>query len=209
MQYLAICEDDLLFHLMRNVASKQAEVLFLVQDVAVAKRIKRHGGKVRQGDLLKEDTYKRIKLHHVDQAIVFVREADLQDRISRLLRTLDKSLSIVALTPDKNGGREPEDSLFRQLQLSDIFEEFCATRLLDTLNSKKVERIRSLFDEKKVQHLTPARSRSRMPRQRARLARTFGTQSYYDADCDFRRSDSAGKSCDDPLPGYSDRSDHL
>jgi nanoRNase/pAp phosphatase (c-di-AMP/oligoRNAs hydrolase) len=34
--------------------------------------------------------------------------------------------------------------------LSDIFEEFCATRLLDTLNSKKVERIRSLFDEKKV-----------------------------------------------------------
>ena len=45
MQYLAICEDDLLFHLMRNVASKQAEVLFLVQDAAVAKRIKRQGGK--------------------------------------------------------------------------------------------------------------------------------------------------------------------
>ena len=150
MQYLAICEDDLLFHLMRNVASKQAEVLFVVQDAAVAKRIKRQGGKVRQGDLLKEDTYKRIKLHHVDQAIVFVREADLQDRICRLLRTLDKSLSIVALTPDKNGTKEPEDSLFSQLQLSDIFEEFCATRLLDTLNRKKVERIRSLFDEKKV-----------------------------------------------------------
>jgi nanoRNase/pAp phosphatase (c-di-AMP/oligoRNAs hydrolase) len=150
MQYLAICEDDLLFHLMRNVASKQAEVLFLVQDAAVAKRIKRQGGKVRQGDLLKEDTYKRIKLHHVDQAIVFVREAEFQDRICRLLRTLDKSLSIVALTPDKNGAKEPEDSLFRQLQLSDIFEEFCATRLLDPLNSKKVERIRSLFDEKKV-----------------------------------------------------------
>ena len=54
MQYLAICEDDLLFHLMRNVASKQAEVLFLVEDAAVAKRIKRQGGKVRQGDLLKE-----------------------------------------------------------------------------------------------------------------------------------------------------------
>jgi nanoRNase/pAp phosphatase (c-di-AMP/oligoRNAs hydrolase) len=148
MQYLAICEDDLLFHLMRNVASKQAEVLFLVQAVAVAKRIKRQGGKVRQGDLLKEDTYKRIKLHHVDQAIVFVREAGLQDQICRLLRTLDKSLSIVALTPDKNGAKE--DSLFRQLQLPDIFEEFCATRLLDTLNIKKVERIRSLFGEKKV-----------------------------------------------------------
>ena len=150
MQYLAICEDDLLFHFMRNVASKQAEILFLVQDGAVAKRIKRQGGKVRQGDLLKEDTYKRIKLHHVDQAIVFVREADLQDRICRLLRTLDKNLSIVALTPDKNGAKESEDALFRQLQLPDIFEEFCATRLLDTLNSKKVERIRSLFGERKV-----------------------------------------------------------
>ena len=150
MQYLAICEDDLLFHFMRNVASKQAEVLFLVQDAAVAKRIKKQGGKVRHGDLLKEETYKRIKLHHVDQAIVFVREADFQDRICRLLRTLDKSLSIVALTPDRNGAKESEGSLFRQLQLPDIFEEFCATRLLDTLNSKKVERIRSLFGEKKV-----------------------------------------------------------
>jgi Trk K+ transport system NAD-binding subunit len=150
MQYLAICEDDLLFHLMRNVASKQGEVQFLVQDAAVAKRIKRQGGKARQGDLLKEETYKRIKLRHIDQAIVFVREPDLQDRICRLLRSLDKSLSIVALTPDKNGAKEPEDSLFRHLQLPDIFEEFCATRLLDTLNRKKVERIRSLFGERKV-----------------------------------------------------------
>jgi nanoRNase/pAp phosphatase (c-di-AMP/oligoRNAs hydrolase) len=147
MQYLAICEDDLLFHLMRNVASKQAEVLFLVQDAVGAKRIKRQGGKVRQGDLLKEETYKRIKLHHVDQAIVFVREADFQDRLCRLLRNLDKSLSIVALTPDRNGAKESEDSLCRQLQLPDIFEEFCATWLLDTLNRKKVDRIRSLFGE--------------------------------------------------------------
>jgi nanoRNase/pAp phosphatase (c-di-AMP/oligoRNAs hydrolase) len=150
MQYLAICEDDLLFHLMRNVASKQAEVLFLVPDAVVAKRIKQQGGKSRQGDLLKEDTYKRIKLHHVDQAIVFIREANLQERICRFLRSLDKSLSIVALTPDRNGAKEAEDSLFRQLQLPDIFEEFCATRLLDTLNIKKVERIRSLFGEEKV-----------------------------------------------------------
>jgi nanoRNase/pAp phosphatase (c-di-AMP/oligoRNAs hydrolase) len=135
---------------MRNVASKQAEVLFLVPDAAVAKRIKQQGGKSRQGDLLKEDTYKRIKLHHVDQAIVFIREANLQERICRFLRSLDRSLSIVALTPDRNGAKEPEDSLFRQLQLPDIFEEFCATRLLDTLNIKKVERIRSLFGEEKV-----------------------------------------------------------
>jgi hypothetical protein len=58
MQYLAISEDDLLFHFMRNVTSKQTEVMFLVQDAAVAKRIKRQGGKVRQGDLLKEENYK-------------------------------------------------------------------------------------------------------------------------------------------------------
>jgi hypothetical protein len=57
MQYLAICEDDLLFQFMRNVATKQGEVLFLVQEEAVAKRIRRQGGKVRQGDLLKEETY--------------------------------------------------------------------------------------------------------------------------------------------------------
>src|SRR5206468_7914005 len=52
MQYLAISEYDLLFHFMRNVAAKQAEVLFLVQDPAVARRIKLQGGNVRQGDLL-------------------------------------------------------------------------------------------------------------------------------------------------------------
>lgn len=63
MRYLAICEDDLLFHFMRNVALKQAEVLFLVQDAAMAKRIKRQGGRVLQGDLLKKETYKKIKLH--------------------------------------------------------------------------------------------------------------------------------------------------
>jgi nanoRNase/pAp phosphatase (c-di-AMP/oligoRNAs hydrolase) len=150
MQYLAICEDDLLFHFMRNVACKEAEVLFLVQDALAAKRIKREGGKVRQGDLLKEETYKRIKLRHVDQAIIFVREAEFQGRLYRLLRNLDKSLSIVALTADKNGAKASEDSLFRQFRLPDVFEEFCASRLLDTLNRKKVERIRSIFGENKV-----------------------------------------------------------
>jgi nanoRNase/pAp phosphatase (c-di-AMP/oligoRNAs hydrolase) len=150
MQYLAICEDDLLFYFMRNVACKEAEVLFLVQDALAAKRIKREGGKVRQGDLLKEETYKRIKLRHVDQAIIFVREAEFQGRLYRLLRNLDKNLSIVALTADKNGAKASEDSLFRQFRLPDVFEEFCASRLLDTLNRKKVERIRSLFGENKV-----------------------------------------------------------
>src|SRR2546430_8154933 len=150
MQYLAISEYDLLFHFMRNVAAKQAEVLFLVQDPAVAKRIKLQGGNVRQGDLLKEETYKKLKLHHVDQSIVFVRAKDLQERIRRLLRNLDKSLSIVDLTADKEKEPGADDKLLSYLQLPDIFEEFCATRLLDILNRKKVERIRSLFGEDKV-----------------------------------------------------------
>jgi nanoRNase/pAp phosphatase (c-di-AMP/oligoRNAs hydrolase) len=153
MQYLAICEDDLLFQFMRNVAAKQGEVLFVVADEAVAKRIRRQGGKVRHGDLLKEETYKRIKLQHVDQVVILARNGDVQDRISRLLRTLDKSLSIVSLTPDQNGARDSDDSLFRQLRLADVFEEFCSTQLLDTLNRKKVERIRSLFADGEKIHI--------------------------------------------------------
>src|SRR5438132_9982243 len=150
MQYLAICEDDLLFQFMRNVATKQGEVLFLVQEEAVAKKMRREGGKVQQGDLLKEETYKGLKLRHVDQVIIFVREAEVRDSICRVLRNLDSGLSIVSLTPDKNGAKESEDAFFRQLQLADVFEEFCSSQLLDTLYRKKVERIRSLFGEDKV-----------------------------------------------------------
>jgi nanoRNase/pAp phosphatase (c-di-AMP/oligoRNAs hydrolase) len=147
MQYLAICEDDLLFHFMRNVASKQADVLFLIQDGAVAKRVRRQGANVREGDLLKEETYKRLKLHHVDQAIVFVRDAELQQKICKLLRSQDKGLAIVSLTTNGNGGGETNDPLCRKLQLPDLFEEFCTSQLLDTMNRKTVERIRSLFGE--------------------------------------------------------------
>jgi nanoRNase/pAp phosphatase (c-di-AMP/oligoRNAs hydrolase) len=153
MQYLAICEDDLLFQFMRNVAAEQGEVRYLVPNERVARRIKRQGGKVRHGDLLKEETYKKIKLHHVDQAVVFVRDADDQERVSRLLRSLDKNISIVSLTSEKNGKRELDEPLVRHLQLADIFEEFCASQLLDTLNIKKVERIRSLFGEGKKIHI--------------------------------------------------------
>src|SRR5690242_8542836 len=145
MQYLAICEDDLLFQFMRNVAHRKGEVVFLVEEEAVAKRIRRQGGKVRRGDLLKEETYRGLKLRHMDQAIIFVREPDVRERIHKLLRSLDSAISIVSLTPDKNGHKESEDPLFRQLQLGDVFEEFCSSQLLDTLNRKKVERIRSLF----------------------------------------------------------------
>ena len=148
MQYLAICEDDLLFQFMRNVAADQGDVRYLVPNQKVAGRIKRQGAKVRHGDLLKEETYKKIKLYHIDQAVVFVRDADQQQAVCRLLRELDKNLSIVSLTSEKNGKKENgelDDPLLRHLQLADIFEEFCAVQLLDTLNIKKVERIRSLL----------------------------------------------------------------
>jgi nanoRNase/pAp phosphatase (c-di-AMP/oligoRNAs hydrolase) len=150
MQYLAICEDDLLFQFMRNVASRGTETLFVVQDGAVAKRIKREGGRVREGDLLKEETYQRVRLHHVDQAIIFVRDAEMQRRIYRLLRSQDKNLFIVSLTTNENGTGDSGDPLFRKLQLPDVFEEFCESQLLSTVNRKRVETIRSLFGEKKV-----------------------------------------------------------
>src|SRR5512135_488960 len=142
MQYLAICEDDLLFQFMRNVAAEQGEIRYLVSNETVARSIKRQGGVVRQGDLLKEETYKKVKLQHVDQAIVFIRDPEIQDRVCRLLRELDKGMSIVSLTSGGNGKKEVADPLVRHLNLADIFEEFCATQLLDTLNIKKVERIR-------------------------------------------------------------------
>jgi nanoRNase/pAp phosphatase (c-di-AMP/oligoRNAs hydrolase) len=153
MQYLAICEDDLLFQFMRNVAAEQGEVRFLVSNEKIARAIKRQGGKVWQGDLLKPETYKKVKLHYVDQAIVFVRNPDHQEDICRLLRSLDKRVSIVSLTSDSNGYRESTDPLFRHLQLADIFEEFCAVQLLNTLNLKKVERIRSLFADGRKIHI--------------------------------------------------------
>ena len=86
MQYLAICEDDLLFQFMRNVAAEQGDVRYLVPDETIARRIRRQGGKVRHGDLNKEETYKKLKLHHVDQAIVFVRDVGNQAAVCRLLR---------------------------------------------------------------------------------------------------------------------------
>ena len=153
MQYLAICEDDLLFQFMRNVAAEQGEVRYLVSSDAIARSIKRQGGKVRQGDLLKEETYKKLKLRHVDQAIVFIRNQQDQEQVCRLLRELDKGVSIVSLTSGNNGRKDSADPLLRHLMLADIFEEFCAAQLLDTMNVKKVERIRSLFAEGKKIHI--------------------------------------------------------
>ncbi len=153
MQYLAICEDDLLFQFMRNVATEQGEIRYLVPAESVARAIKRQSGKASQGDLLKEETYKKLKLHHIDQAIVFIRDTEIQDRICRLLRNLDKRVSIVSLTSGNNGRKESTDPLLRHLQLADIFQQFCAAQLLDTMNVKKVERVRSLFEDGKKIHI--------------------------------------------------------
>ena len=79
MQYLAICEDDLLFQFMRNVAAKQGEVVFLVEEEAVAKRIRRQRGKVRQGDLLKEETGE-LKLGRA-VATIMKRNLDKAERV--------------------------------------------------------------------------------------------------------------------------------
>jgi nanoRNase/pAp phosphatase (c-di-AMP/oligoRNAs hydrolase) len=151
MQYLAICEDDLLFTFMRNLAADQADVLFVVENPSAAKKIKRQGGKVRDGNLLKEETYKKLKLHHVDQAIVFLRDVHKQERVCELLRGLDKNIPILALTT--NGEDQPGDVLTRKIPLQEIFQEFCSTALLDTINRKKVERIRSLFQNKEKIHI--------------------------------------------------------
>src|ERR671916_299061 len=124
MQYLAICEDDLLFQFMRD--------------------------KAWHGDLLKEETYRKVKLHHIDQAVVFLRQPESQDRLCKLLRSMDKALPVVLLTNDKNGKKDENDPLVRQIQLTHTFQEFWAAHLLDTLNRKKVENIRALFGEEKV-----------------------------------------------------------
>jgi nanoRNase/pAp phosphatase (c-di-AMP/oligoRNAs hydrolase) len=151
MQYLAICEDALLFNFMRKFATEQAEVLFVVQDGDAAKKIKRQGGKVRDGDLLKEETYKKIKLRHVDQALIFLKDSDRQARVCELLRALDKNIPILALTTDGDG--QSGDPLIRRILVHDIFEEFFSTALLDIVNRKKVERIRSLFANKEKIHI--------------------------------------------------------
>jgi nanoRNase/pAp phosphatase (c-di-AMP/oligoRNAs hydrolase) len=151
MQYLAVCEDDLLFNFMRNIAADQANVLFVVEHAGAAKKIRRRGGKVRDGNLLRDETYKKLKLRHVDQAIVFIRDRHKQERVTEVLRGLDKNLPILALTTDDE--KQPGDPLIRNILLQDIFAEFCSTALLDTINRKKVERIRSLFADKEKIHI--------------------------------------------------------
>lgn len=153
MKYLAICEDDLLFQFMRKVATKRGEVLFLVQDTEAARRIRRRGGSSRWGDLTKEATYEKARLDQVDQVILFIRDRLLREQVYLVLRTFNPELPILSLSSGKNPTGNHKDSLLRQLPLEDMFEEFCAPQLLDTINRRRVDKIRSLFREKDKIHI--------------------------------------------------------
>ncbi|MGH7772851.1 MAG: DHH family phosphoesterase [Candidatus Binatia bacterium] len=153
MKYLAICEDDLLFQFMRKLATKRGEVLFLVQEEEVARRIRRQGGSSQWGDLESEATYKKNQLGQISQVILFLRDRQLRERVYLLLRDLNRELPILSLSSQQGVTGDRKDPLLRQLPLEDIFQEFCAPQLLDTLNRQKAERIRSLFREKDKIHI--------------------------------------------------------
>ena len=153
MRYLAICEDDLLFQFMRKLATKRGEVLFLVEEAEATRRIRRRGGSSQWGDLAKDATYDKSHLDRVNQVILFIRDHQLREQVYMLLRTLKPELPILSLSSEKETTGNHKDPLLRQLPLEDMFEEFCAPQLLDTINRRKVERVRSLFREKDKIHI--------------------------------------------------------
>ncbi|HTM06963.1 MAG TPA: bifunctional oligoribonuclease/PAP phosphatase NrnA [Verrucomicrobiae bacterium] len=153
MKYLAICEDDLLFQFMRRPVTKRSEVLFLVQEAEAARRIRRRGGSGQWGDLGNENTYQKAHLERVHQVILFVRDGQLWERVYTLLRSLRPDLPILSLAAGKKSFGAHKDKLLSQLPLENIFEEFCAPQLLDTINRQRVEKIRSLFREKDKIHI--------------------------------------------------------
>ena len=151
MTYLAICDDDLLFQFMRRLASKDGEVLFLVQDNVAARRLRRSGIQCQSGPLDKERTYRKVALDDVRQAILFVRDARLRHRVVALLKGLRTDLPMLSLSSGQNGGPdkvEKKDPFLREILLENIFQEFCAPQLRDSLNRQRVDQMRSLFREK-------------------------------------------------------------
>lgn len=153
MKYLAICEDDLLFQFMRKVATKRGEVLFLVGEAEAARRIRRRGANSQWGDLGAEETYNKIQLGRMSQVILFIRDRQLWERVYLLLRTLKPEVPILSLASGRQSANELKDPLLRDLPLEDMFQEFCAPQLLDTVNRRRVERVRSLFREKDKIHI--------------------------------------------------------
>jgi nanoRNase/pAp phosphatase (c-di-AMP/oligoRNAs hydrolase) len=153
MKYLAICEDDLLFQFMRRVATKRGEVLFLVQEADAARRIRRRGGSSQWGALDREATYQKAHLERIHQVILFVRDGEIWEQVYTLLRSLRPDLPILSLAAGKKSFGAHKDKLLSQLPLENIFDEFCAPQLLDTINRQRVEKIRSLFREKDKIHI--------------------------------------------------------
>ena len=154
MKYLAICEDDLLFQFMGKLAMKPREVLFLVQSQEVSRRIRRRGGSSQWGALENPETYEKIRAHTARQAILFLRDGALREKVYSVLRLLRPDLSILSLSPGTENAANKKDPFWRQVPLEDVFKEFCAAQLLDVLNQQQVEKIRSLFREKdKIQIL--------------------------------------------------------
>ena len=148
MKYLAICNDDMLFQFMRRVSAKQGEVLFLVQDPVAARRIRRSGARCLSGPLDGKRIYKRMRLEGIHQAIIFVRDTNLRKRVITLLRSHRKGMPILLLSSGQKAGGNQKDPSIREILLEDIFQEFCAPQLLNSLNRQRVDRIRSLFGEK-------------------------------------------------------------
>jgi nanoRNase/pAp phosphatase (c-di-AMP/oligoRNAs hydrolase) len=148
MKYLAICEDELLFQFMGKVAAKPQDVLFLVQNQEAAKHIRKSGGSSRFGDLANPETYRKIHLHTAHQAVLFLRDGQVRDRVYSVLRSLRGDLPILSLCPAVERGASKKDPLLRQVPLEDVFKEFCAPQLLDVMNQQQVEKVRSLFHEK-------------------------------------------------------------
>lgn len=153
MKYLAVCEDDLLFQFMRKMASKRGEVVFLVQGVKAAERIRRRKGSSRWGDLKDPDTYKKLRLDQIKQVILFIRDPELRLGVYELLKGLQPELPILSLCSEQEAAGDGKDPLLRELPLEAIFQEFCAPQLLDAVNRQKVEQIRKLFRDKEKIHI--------------------------------------------------------
>jgi nanoRNase/pAp phosphatase (c-di-AMP/oligoRNAs hydrolase) len=153
MRYLAICEDELLFQFMRRIALRRRDVLFLVQEEEVARRIRRSGGSSQWGDLEKVETYEKCRLDRTGQVILLLRDRKLRGDVYLVLRGLVPDLPILTLSSERDVKTNPKDPLLRGLSFEDIFQEFCAPQLLDTVNRQKLDKIRSLFREKDKVHI--------------------------------------------------------
>jgi nanoRNase/pAp phosphatase (c-di-AMP/oligoRNAs hydrolase) len=139
---------------MGKLAMRPREIVFLVQSQEVSRRIRRRGGSSQWGALDQPETYEKIHVHVARQAILFLRDAPVREKVYTVLRSLRPDLSILSLSPGAENAANKKDPFLRHVALEDVFKEFCAAQLLDVLNQQQVEKIRSLFREKdKIQIL--------------------------------------------------------